>query len=246
MKAETYLWMEQYLNDELSTDEVVQFERKLQEDSSFRNEFELFKELYKTYDNRIGNSDKAEALKNTLSKLGSQYIKKERRVKQPKVISINRYAKYLVAASLVLLAGIFFMKKGKPTYSDYNNFDKIELTVRSNDSNEHLKKAEEAFNSKNYAEAEKELEILLNEDKTKVSLQLYLAICLMEQNKFRKAEKILKNIQNGTSVYKSKATWYLALSKLKRGDYESCKEYLKMIPKDAPEYQDAQALLKKL
>ncbi len=246
MKTEVYLWMEQYLNNELSREERQKFEQKLQEDTSFKKEFDLFKDLYKTLDNRIGNKEKIEKLKGTLSQLGEKYIKKQEVKKTTKVISLNRYAKYLIAASLVLLAGFFFLKKGKPTYTDYNNFDKIELTVRSNENNEHLKKAEDAFNAKKYAEAAKEFEILLNEDKTKVSLQLYLAVSLMEQNEYHKAEKILKKISKSDSVYRSKALWYLALSKLKQQDYTACAKYLKEIEKDTPEYKDAQGLLKQL
>jgi tetratricopeptide (TPR) repeat protein len=247
MEDKLYLWMEQYLNDELSSEEIKNFEIKLKEDLDFRKEFELFKEINNTYKNRIGNKEKVDALKETLTQLNKKYIKSKSNNKNiQKVININRYSKYLVAAGLVILAGFFFLKNGKPTYLDYNDFEQIELTVRSNENNVHLKKAQEAFNVKNYSEAEKELEILINEDKTKVSLQLYLAICLLEQNKFKKAEKILKSIKDGNSVYKTKATWYLALSKLKRQDYKACKKYLKMIPEDAPEYEDVKELLKKL
>lgn len=246
MKTEVYLWMEQYLNDELSSEEKQLFEQKLQEDKSFKKEFELFKDLYKTYDNRIGNAKKTAQLKNTLAQLGNQYIKKEESNKDTKVISLSGYAKYFVAASLLLLAGIIFLKKGKPTYSDYTNFDKMEVTVRSTETNEHLIKAADAFNTKNYKEAAKELEILLKEDKTKVTLQLYLAVSLMEQNEYKKAEKILKKISKSDSVYKSKALWYLALSKLKQQDYKACAKYLKRIQKGAPEYDDAQGLLKQL
>jgi predicted Zn-dependent protease len=245
MKTEDYLWMEQYLNNELKGKDLTEFENRLKTDTDFKETFELYKNTSKTLENRIGNKKQINDLKNTLEQLGKKHIVKKE-VKETPVFQLHKYTKYMVAASLVILATLFWFKKDKPAYQDYNNFDKIELTVRSNEANEHLKKAEDAFNSKNYTEAEKELETLLNEDKTKVALQLYLAVCLIEQNKLNKAEKILKNIQKGKSIYTSKATWYLALTELKRQDYKACKKYLQMIPKDAPEYKDAQGLLKRL
>ncbi|HFS67325.1 MAG TPA: tetratricopeptide repeat protein [Flavobacteriia bacterium] len=245
MKATDYLWMDKYLNNELKGEDLKAFENRLQKDSDFKESFELYKNTSKTLENRIGNRQQATALKNTLETLSKKHISKKE-IKEKPVFQLHKYTKYMVAAGLVILATLLWFKKEKPTYQDYASFGKMELTVRGGNMNEHLKKAENAFNSKNYTEAEKELEILINEDKTKVALQLYLAVCLMEQNKLNKAEKILKNIQKGKSVYKNKATWYLALAKLKRQDYKACKKYLKMIDKDAQEYQDAQELLKRL
>ena len=245
MKTEDYLWMDKYLSNELQGEELEAFKKRLKEDTSFNEAFKLYQETHKTLENRIGNQQEIVQLKNTLAQLGEKHIS-NKEIKKVKVLSLQRYAKYMVAASVILVASILWFKQSKPSYKDYNHFENIELTVRSGSSNEHLKKAEDAFNTKNYAEAEKELETLLNEDKTKVSLQLYLAVCLLEQNKLNKAEKILKNIQKGKSIYKSKATWYLALSKLKREDYKACEKYLKMIPEDAYEYKDAQSLLKQL
>ncbi len=245
MKTEDYLWMNKYLRNKLQGEELNAFKKRLKEDASFKEAFKLYQETHKTLENRIGNQQEIAQLKNTLAQLEDKYISSKEN-KKVKIFSLQHYAKYIVAASVILVASILWFKQSKPLYTDYNNFENIELTVRSGSSNEHLKKAEDAFNSKKYAEAEKELETLLNEDKTKVSLQLYLAVCLMEQNKLNKAEKILKNIQKGKSIYKSKATWYLALSKLKREDYKACKKYLEMIPEDAYEYKDAKNLLKQL
>ena len=77
-------------------------------------------------------------------------------------------------------------------------------------------------------------------------LHYFYAIALIETNDYAKAETLLKEIKSGTSVYKEKATWYLALSNLKQKKLEECKIYLKQIPTDAEDYDNAQKLLKRL
>ncbi|MBC7642676.1 MAG: tetratricopeptide repeat protein, partial [Flavobacterium sp.] len=76
---------------------------------------------------------------------------------------------------------------------------------------------------------------------------LYLyAICLIETDNFTKAEDILLSLKNGTSIYNYRATWYLALLRLKQNNINSCKNFLKQIPADAEDFAKAQELLKLL
>ena len=48
------------------------------------------------------------------------------------------------------------------------------------------------------------------------------------------------------SIYKNKAIWYLALSKLKQKDFTACKEILLTLPKSSEDYDNAQKILNKL
>ncbi len=241
-------FIEQFLNDELNETEIKAFNSRLKDDVNFAREFNLYKEVNNTLSKRFSDKDRENELKETLTILGKKYIKSNKNSSdvKPKVFFLQRYSKFLVAASLVVFATLLWFTNSKPNFSDYANYPNLELTTRSNEVNNHIKNAENLFNNKDYEAAQKELEILLKADRTKVELQLYLAICLMEQNHFSKADKILKKISNGNSVYKDEAIWYLALSKLKQEQYEKCKEYLKKIPKDSSEYADAQDLLSRL
>ena len=63
---------------------------------------------------------------------------------------------------------------------------------------------------------------------------------------FEKADGTLKTIQEGNSAYNNRATWYLALSKLKQEKEEACIILLKTIPEDADDYSQALKLLNKL
>jgi len=255
MKKEIdYLEIEKYLLNELEGEKLLDFENRLKEDVAFAKEVSLYKEVHHTLSSRFSNYKEENDLRNTLEDLSTIHInkpiisqvKEELSKKEVPVFSLKKYRKYLVAASLVLFASILWMNSNKSVnYNDYNEHGTIELVVRGAN-NEHLSSAEKAFNTKNYALAEKEFTALLKEDSTKIELQLYLAICMVEQNKFALADNMLHKITQGNSVYKSKAIWNLALSKLKQKEYNSCKKVLQTLPKEAEDYTRAQKLLDNL
>jgi len=249
-----YLEIENYLLGELDNEQLLAFEKRLKEDSDFAKEVTLYKEINTTLSSRFSSYDEENKLRNTLEDLGtihiskpiSNQIKDKFKKKEIKVFSLKKYSKYLVAASLVLFASLLWMNSNdNPAYKDFANFEIIELTVRG-DNNKHLANAQKAFNNKDFKLAQKEFEILLQEDSTKVELQLYLAISLIEQNKFELADSILTKIINGKTVYINKAIWYLSLSKLKQKKHKECKGLLKTISKESDEYLNAKKLLSKL
>lgn len=249
-----YLEIEHYLTGELKGKQLLNFEKRLKEDSIFANEVALYKEVNNTLENRFSNYKEENKLRNTLEDLGTFHIKNNAKTplienpnkKEVKVFSLKKYSKYLAAASIVFIASLLWINSNKEiNYSDFATHELIELTVRG-DNNLHKLAAQKAFNNKNFAQAQKEFEILLNKDATKIELQLYLAICLIEQGKFELADSILTKISKGDSVYKNKAIWNLALSKLKQKKYKAVKKVLKKLPKEADQYYKAQKLLNKL
>jgi hypothetical protein len=255
MKKEIdYLEIENYLLGELDNEQLLAFKKRLDNDTDFAKEVALYTEINTTLSSRFSSYNEENKLRNTLEDLGTIHISKpisnqinnELKKKEPKVFSLKKYSKYMVAASLILFASLLWINMNtNPTYSDFVTYETIELTVRG-DNNEHLLKAQKTFNNKDFSKAQKELEILLQEDSTKVELQLYLAISLIEQNKFDLADSILIKIIKGNTVYKNKAIWNLALSKLKQKDYTSCKEILQSLPPEADDYVKANKLLDKL
>ncbi len=250
-KENNYLEFEKYLLNELTTDELSVFDKRLEEDTAFATDFALYKEVNTTLSSRFSNYQEENKLRNTLEDLGTIHIKTKttktvEKQKEVKIFSLKKYSKYLVAASLILFGSLLWMNSNQSVnYSDFSNHDSIELVVRG-DNNEGLLKAQKAFNSKDFATAQKEFEVILKEDGTKIELQLYLGIALLEQNKFELADSILSRISKGDSVYKNKATWYLALSKLKQKDHKALKNILKTLPKEADDYAKAQKILDKL
>jgi hypothetical protein len=132
---------------------------------------------------------------------------------------------------------------GNPEYGDFNQHENAYFMERST-GDENLKQAQNAFNAKDYKKTVASFEKV--SDLTNPELQYFYAIALIETDNYAKAESLLNNIKSGSSVYKDKAIWYLALSNLKQKKFNACKSYLNQISPDAEDYTQAQNLLKDL
>ncbi|VXB27510.1 conserved hypothetical protein [Flavobacterium sp. 9AF] len=241
MKEEMFLVFDQYLANEMTRQEKLDFENQLQIDEELKEEFELYRATDYYLQNEF--SSETENFKNNLKIISRQYHDASKE-KKKKIIPIS-YRWYAVAASLLLFLSIwFFMKNTIPEYSDFNEHEKAYFTERG-ETDINLKQAEEAFNNKNYKIAIASFESI-NRKELGVEEKLIYAVALLEEDQFVKAESILQNIKSQNTVFKNKALWYLAMSKLKQKEYEDCKVFLEEIPKEAEEYKGAQILLSKL
>lgn len=239
MNEERYILFGQYLENELSDEEKTNFEKQLSEDEELASAFETFKELNLHLANKFGNAKDLKAYKQNLKSISKEHFK----TKKPKVIAFKPW-QYAIAASVAILVGLFVFQNINPSFEDYNNPEKAYFTERG-DVNKNLKQAQDAFNAKNYKAAIPFFEAILNSTKTP-EIQYFYAVSLLENNQFQKAETNLMELKSGTSIYATKATWYLALSKLKQKDYKSCKEILSKIPDDFEDYDQVQQLLNEL
>ena len=238
MNEERYIVFDQYLQDELSLEDKVKFENQLSEDTELALAFETFKELNLHLENKFGNADELDAFKENLKLISNDHFK----ASKPKVIALKPWI-YLVAASVVLLAGLFLFNPN-PNFEDFNQHENAYFTERGTVDTS-LKQAEEAFNAKKYSVAIPFFEAVLKEKKTP-EIQYFYGISLLETNKIKEAGVIFNELKSGTSIYKNKAIWSLALSKLKQKDYKTCKEILLTIPSDYEDYDQVQKLLKEL
>jgi len=239
MNEERYILFDQYLENELSAEEKTSFEKQLVEDQEFASAFEIFTELNLHLENKFGNEQELKAFKKNLKSVSKEHFK----TKKTKVVAFQPW-QYAIAASVAVLVGLFVFQNINPSFDDYNNPETATFVERG-DVNENLKLAQDAFNAKNYKAAIPYFEGVLKLNKSP-EIQYFYAVSLLEDNQFQKAETILSELKSGTSVYKNKATWYSALSKLKQKDYKSCKEILLTIPDDYEDYDQVQELLNEL
>lgn len=240
MNEDHYIVFDQYLQDELSAEDKVKFENQLAEDPELASEFDTFKELNLHLENKFGNADAFDAFKENLQSISNNHFKAYK--PKAKVIAFKPWM-YLVAASIAILFGLFLFNPN-PNFEDFNQQENAYFTERGTvDAN--LKQAEEAFNAKNYKAAIPFFETVLKEKKNP-EIQYFYGISLLETNKIKEAEAVFNELKAGTSIYKNKAIWSLALSKLKQKEYKSCKEILLTIPSDYEDYDQVQELLKKL
>lgn len=242
MNEQDYILFEDYLTKKLSNEKRKTFEDRLLTEVKFKKAFETYKDLSLFLEHQIGDEEKIKDFENNLKNISNNYFETKT---TNKTIKFKPW-KLVVAASIVLLIGTYtYNMMSTPSYDDFSNYETISLTVRGTQ-NELLNTAEKAFNTKDFTKATTYFEQLLKINPKNQELQLYKAISEIEINKYDDAEKLLLEISKGNSVYKNKALWLLALSKLKQKDYKSCAKILKTIPQDADEYQKAQKLLKKL
>lgn len=240
MNEEVYISFESYLNNEMPQAEKELFEQRLNSDNQFRESFNLYKETTAMLENKFDS--KTIDFKENLKSISKTHFSENKEDKS-RVINFKPFY-YAIAASVVLAFGTWFMMQGNPEYGDFNQHENAYFTERGSII-KNLRLAQNAFNEKNYKVAIENFEIVLK-DYDKPEVRFFYGISLLEENRYSEAETNFTNIQEGTSVYKDKATWYLALSKLKQNQFEECKNYIKQIPEDAEDYEKAQKLLSKL
>lgn len=257
---EKYELFEKFCSDELSINEKARLDKLIAEDDAIQKELQLYKKLYTHLDTSFNSEKEQELLQTNLKNIGNEYFAKmpkekeaeeevetkipDETTKKSKVIKLPRWT-FAVAASVAIVFGVYFFSQSSPTYNDFAAIPELSITERGV-GEEHVKNAENAFNSKNYTVAEKYLSLLLSKDPKNAEYQFYYGIALLEQDKYAEAAQVFQSLQNGSSGYRYKAIWFEALNLLKQEKYDQCVEMVKRLPKEAEDYDQAQKLLKKL
>ncbi|AXT57750.1 hypothetical protein J8L88_10685 [Aquimarina sp. MMG015] len=239
-----YELFEGKINNELSVEEQEIFSKILEQDKSVAEEFRLYKRWSSYLEANVNADEERADLENNLKSIGESFFEKKQTQKETKVLKIPSWG-YAVAASLAILLGVYTFVKTGSSYNDFVSIPELSITERGVD-DELIKKAEDAFNSAEYSEAEIHLSELLKNDIDNSEYNFYLGITLVEQDKYKKASEVFGKLQNGKSVYRYKAIWFEALNQLKQGEKDQCKSLLKQLPNEAEDYQKAQELLKQI
>jgi len=244
MQEQDYILFEDYLSGQLDTAQKEAFTNRLHNDLEFKKAFDSYKSTSQFLEGYLKNEEKTKAFKENLKAISTKYFDKKEASKK-KFRGINPWY-YSIAAAAMLAIGFFITQQfSSPSYENYAHYGNISLTVRGTD-NKLLSQAETAFNNKDYQEAQSYFFQLLKTDTNNMELQLYRAVSLVELNNYSEADSLFNTIIKTPSVYKNKAIWYLALSKLKQGDYPASLNVLKTLPRDAEDYKEAQNLMKEL
>lgn len=239
MNEERYILFDQYLQGEMTVEEKDNFEKQLSEDHEFSSEFETFKEVQLRLKTKFEFEEEREAFKANLTTISDTHFN----TSKPKVVVMRPW--YLAAAaSVIILFGLFFFDYNNPSFADYDNPETASFVERG-DTDTALIGAQNAFNDGKYAAAIPLFEEILKENKTP-EIQYFYGVALLEESKYPKAESVFSELRSGTSAYKDKATWSLALSKLKQKKYTECKEILETISQDYENYDDVEKLLDEL
>ncbi len=242
MDDKNYLLFEEYCSGLLSEEERSVFEERLSQDRALSESFTLYKELSDFLEIKFGDNEVSRAFKENVQAVSELHFKKE---EKGKVVRFRSW-KYAVAASILLLAGLFFfITDSKPSYSDFAVHETISLAVRGNQDQLYLK-AERAFNNASYMKAIGYFGELLKTDAENQEIIVYAAIAQLELDRYVEAEQGLATVAAGNSVYSATAQWYMALSRLKQKEYKACRAILEKIPEEYENYDLVEKLLRKL
>jgi hypothetical protein len=240
MNEEHFLAFDQYLQGEMTDEDKLIFEEQMKSDPEMASAFETFKDLNLHLEHKFGQTDELETFKDNLKGISKKHFKNSK----PKVIAFKPW-QYAAAASVAVLFGILFLdQKSNPTFEEYNQPETAFFTERG-EANDNLKLAQDAFNAKQYKTAIPLFETILKTDQS-AEIQYFYGVSLLEENKLQEAETVFTALETGNSIYKNKAIWSLALSKLKQKDFKSCKELLLTIPEDYEGNDEVDALLEDL
>jgi FimV-like protein len=241
-------WIEQYLEGELTGDELIAFEKKMATDSSFAAEVKLQKEIAEAMaeDDVLSLSRKIRVI---------QHQKKRQSAGSGRIIIFRRLLQ--IAASVALLVAAYFVYENfNQTYTpqelaaqyfspDENISHSIIETDRSGDPDTSVQEKSELrknidaiwleiqnlYSQKKYDQALEKLYTIQTLDpsfeiQSADEFYFYQGLFLMQDDQHKSA---ISSFQQVKMTYTEKATWYSALSYLELGDVENAKQLLKEI-----------------
>lgn len=221
--------IDKFFTDSLSSEDQILFNRLLQDDEEFREEFLFQQDLKKAL-----QANKREALKATVSGFEEEYRHKKNN-------GLRSF--WLIAASVVILLGlgalvVKIMNDHSPEnlyaeyFVPYRNI--VEPVERGGEANNLEAKAFQAYENGRYYKAINLFNSLENSEKNYI--KFYKAISLMQVNKTDQAIELLLPLstlkKEGKYGCSEKANWYLALAYLKKGNIDKARSQLMMIEKN--------------
>jgi len=237
-----------YINGELAGEELVKFEKLLQQDKALKKEVNFHKLVDETLaenyqaTSKINDSERLE-FEGMLNKV----MEGEESTKESAGTSSKLIRKLFPLATLAAAAAIFFFVFSSPDLSNLadQNYTHYYYEAAPELGPGDLKEGIKAYENKAY---EKALPII-NKNLTG-DLKLHLAKGNAEYNlaKYDEAITSFEYVieRTGVTNFKNYANWYLALTNLKKENKDQAVKLLKKLPENSDFYKQAQDLIEKL
>jgi hypothetical protein len=241
----TFNEIARYAEGEMNADERSAFEAALASDESLRQQLALYHEVHTSLQQHIGTDAQRDQLQHTMRSLRGEYFGGASQ--STRSVSIKRYMRAAVAVAAVLIAVVFIWQPWKPGL--FNEFAETTMAApaeRGGNADSLLQQAVAAFNAKDYAGASLLLEQVKRQDTANNLVNFYYGVSCLQTNRIAESREIFNQLYAGQSAFKFEAAFYQALGYLKEDNKALCREWLQKIPADAPNYEKAQELLKKL
>ncbi len=246
------LLLERYFKQELSPEERIAFEARLEQDSELAATYELHVSM-KSF---LREKNKQAQFANFLEDVSASYFKEKQTVvgeTKDTIVPIWKRPTFIgsILAVAAAIAGVllFPFLINSNLYEQFNEHRPLALVEQSSNTNETLVTAERAFNAGDFQSALIALTQYLNTNPNDTEARLYKGISLLELDQTVEAATIFQAIANGDSALQTEGLWYWALSDIKQGDNTTAKAKLKRLiteNKDSKLSKQAERLLSKL
>lgn len=257
------LKIESFISNSMSEEEMLLFEKQLENDAELKKEVELAKEinlfLKSDFINKQSNpplekelhtfleSEEASLLKNKLLKVKNDYKNDSLKPKK------KNY--FLVVASIALLVmgflGYVLLNQHSPEklYQQYYSSNDLPSVIKRDHRQNDLIQGVLKFKEEKYKTSITYFErYKVNTDKINEAVFIYEGVAYMKLNNYNKALSAFDNMIQSKSIDSSKGLWFKALLYLKKQDKTKAKIVLEKIVADSRNFhfKKAQELLKKL
>ena len=234
-----------YAEDDMTAEERTAFEAALASDEALQRQLSLYHEVHGSLQQQFGASEQRDQLQGTLHSLRGEFFNEASR--PGKVVSMKYWLRGAVAVAAVLIVVVFIWQFMQPDLFEKYAETNMAVTIeRGEQAEDLLINAEAAFNKKDYSSAAQSLAQIRQIDTANSLVNFYYGVSLLQTNRITQAREIFSQLYTGQSAFKYDAAFYQALTFLKEGNTATCKEWLRKIPADAPNYNKARELLGKL
>lgn len=221
VSEEDFHLIEAYIEGKLSVDEVILFEKKLQQDQSFNVTYEEVKNLKSNIEIAF--------LKENMN----DFHKSINNLPPKKALFLNsKTFKYVlsIAAVFIVGLGIFWNLKPNKYQNIYNNYytqDPGLPTVMGERSNFQFYDGMVNYKKEEYAEALNKWTTLLQQNPKNDTLHYFIGMAYLGANQDHKAITHLENVgANKFSAFYNEANYYKALYLIKQEKLEEAKKLL--------------------
>jgi predicted Zn-dependent protease len=233
-----------YAEGEMSAGESQAFEQALTADETLRQQLAFYHDVHNSLQQHFTKDARQAQLEETLQQMRGEYFAKQS--KPARVVSINRYLRYVMGAAAVLLITLFLLKPWQSLYDQYSDVQMVNPAERGENTDSLLQQAYTDFTNKKYTEAAAKLNQVKTARPDDSYSAFYYGIAEMHAGNTAEARQALNALYEGESVYKYEAAFYMAVCFLKEDNKSSAREWLQKIPADAANHSKARELLKKL
>jgi len=237
-----------YLNSEMTSQEHAAFELRMLKDPTLAEEVALQKDMI-AFSNTEIQANKASQ---TIKEIGEQYRPKLEQKKESDTVPKKSKLIYLIPLSIaaLILVGIFIKPlldsqsmSSEEIYAQYADISTLSFTTRSDENNELLISAQNAFNAKDYPLAIRKFENIIASNTNNIKAIYYQAYAKINSEDIEGGREDLKTLLNNPQ-FRNSALYQLGLSFIKTDQYAEAIKMFDNISPSSNHYNKARIIIK--